>query len=321
MKTIKEYLGIKSENLILESFNCDLMRKIEKQAKSEGTTFNKVMSYLYAWDKITNADIETYPQGSLDLPAIKKLLKSGLVFYSAILSNGDELILGVFHTWTNQNNICEKLSDYEFMHYRKEGDPEYEVWKKLSKLNYFYKNYDTLTATADFLDRADVLYYIPDVDKFSTSNLNMERRASKVGFIPANDKEAGFIGNNETIEDWLNNLRDENISRYKDMITQKKALKSDKYDECAKRIENLSSAVNNIYKKALSDGKYSGKMYKVKIATSKLFGLYEKLNDMANYTQDIKNGDYVQRAATKVEELYTEIINIYSGLADYIKEF
>jgi hypothetical protein len=305
----------------LESFNCDLMRKIEKQAKSEGTTFNKVIPYLYAWDKITNSDIEIYHQGSLGVSAIKRLLKSGLVFYSTILSNGDELIVGVFRTWNNQENICKKLSDYDFMHYKREGDPEYEDWKKLSKLNYFYKDYDTLTATANFLDRADVLYHIPDADKFRTSDLNMERNASKDGFIPTNDKEAEFIGCNKTVEDWLDKLRDENISRYKDMIAQKKALKSGKYDECVKRIEILSSAVNNIYKNALSNEKYSGKMYKVTVMTSKLFNLYETLHDMADYTQDIKNGNYVQRAATKVEELYVKIINKSSEITDYIKSF
>lgn len=319
MKTIKEYLNDKSENLILESFHCDLLRKIEKQAKSEGTTFNKVMYYMYAWDKITNADIETYPKGSLDMSAIKKLLRSGLVFYSTILSNGDEIIVGVFNTWNSQENICRKLSDYVFMHYKREGDPNYEVWKKLSNLNYFYKDYDTLTATANFLNRADVLYYIPDASNFKTSGLKMDRQDSKVGFVPTNDKEAELIAGNTTVEDWLNKLRDENISRYKDMLMQKKALKSDKYDECCKLIENLSNVANTLYKNALSDGKYSGKMYKIKDITTRLFDLYNTLNDIAYYMQDIKDGSHVQHSASRVEELYVKIINRSSEIKDLIR--
>ena len=237
MRTISEHLEELSFNtMVNEDFVSPHLRKLVKQLRDSGKTFNRELNgWQIRWDRIDSSILKEYPVTN-DIDKIIRKNKPCFVF-------------GI------QGGLFRFYIDPEFRYRDFSTDKKWDGYHDMNQSQIFdmCKKCDTIL----------ILDYNKAQEDAGAVELRRERFDSQKGMWMRHkgDFNSSYGG---SYEDWCKILAASNIERYKKLIAQEHAMKDNEFEDVSKRVNDLLQRALAV-SVDLSKGKESleGKSYEV----------------------------------------------------------
>jgi hypothetical protein len=338
MKSVLDYINEQriDENMLLleaidaeiitESFQCKALKNLQKEifktkqdAEGKGSyrhyqLFKDIFRHeWYQWDKITNDDVTSYTAEESD--KAKKILRK-------VIKGDDSTKMGIIYKDNKPAYVVMSYTLKDIM-----GDTPWYNRRGYSQDVPQYVKLGYIDGNA-----VDII----DLSNYSTGQIKRERDAAKRGIVEYDNPE------------YLRKIAEDNIRRYKDIISKKRAEAIADEDETVMNLNALVSRVLQIVNKFSENlAKYADKSYKVEQLVKGLYserkytqgnrynkyqgywsgrnGLLvllpkyiDKLKDMHDVKCDGKTGYYGDHNSSKGESLLKEIEALRKEIADQI---